>query len=513
MIDRRTFVGDLMKLAALAAVVPNDWRVTMRPRFVDDPFLLGVASGDPLSNGVTLWTRLAPMPLSPGWGMNGQRTAVRWEVADDDRFTKVVQKGTATATPELADSVHVDVDHLSADRWYFYRFMTGDAVSETGRTRTAPASDAANPLKFAFASCQNYEQGFYTSHQHMAKEDLDLVAFLGDYIYEGAPVAGRPRLHSNGLLMTLDQYRERYAQTKMDQHLRACHAARPWIVTWDDHEVSNNYAGLIAADTTLTTDVMRARRSAGYQAWWEHMPVRINPTREWSNLSITRTINWGALASFWVLDTRQFRSDQACDDGSKVVPCGNWADPSRTVMGDRQEKWLADGLGKSKTRWQVLANQVMVAPFDAMPGDGARVSMDQWSGYPVARDRLLGTIAAKAPNRTVVVTGDIHSHWVNELRSSFSTPGAPTIAAEFVGTSISSGGDGTDRNAASGPSAADNPHLKWQNSRRGYVSCTVTPDQWTAEYRTVPYVTRLDAPIETPTRWRVVNGKPGIEQL
>jgi len=513
MIDRRAFVGDLVRLAALAAVVPNDWRVSFRPRFAGDPFLLGIASGDPLPNGVTIWTRLAPIPLAPAGGMEGQRSAVRWEVADDDKFTKIVQRGTATATPELAHSVHVNIDRLAPDRWYFYRFIAGDAVSELGRTRTAPAAGVTTPLRFAVASCQHYEQGLYTAYQHMAAEDLDLVAHLGDYIYENAATAGRIRTHSNGLLMQLDDYRQRYAQYKTDGYLRAAHAARPWVITWDDHEVSNNYAGLIAQDVSLTADVMRARRAAAYQAWWEHMPTRVSQTRDWSNLSITRSIEWGSVARFWVLDTRQFRSDQACDDGTKVVPCGDWADPSRTMMGSAQEKWLSDGLGKSGARWQVLANQVMLAPFDSMPGDGARVSMDQWSGYPVARDRLLGTIAAKAPNKTVVITGDIHSNWVNELRSTFSAPNAPAIGAEFVGTSITSGGDGSDRSAATPTNLVDNSHLKWQNSRRGYISCTVSADEWRAQYRTVSFVSRPDAPIETPTTWLLRNGKSGIEQV
>jgi alkaline phosphatase D len=443
--------------------------------------------------------------------MTADRVAVRWEVAEDEKFARVVRRGTATATPELAYSVHVDVDGLKPDRWYFYRFMSGDAVTPTGRTRTTPAGNAATPLRFAFASCQNYEQGLYTAYRHMAAEDLDLVAHLGDYIYENAPRPNVVRSHVGPLLMTLADYRLRYGQTKMDEDLRAAHTGRPWIVTWDDHDVSQNYAGLIAADTTLSTDIMKRRRASAYQAWWEHQPVRLPASRDWANLAITRRAQWGSVAQFSVLDTRQYRSDQACGDGTKVVPCGEWADPSRTLMGDRQEKWLLDGISSSKASWQVLANQVMMAPFDSQPGDGQRESMDQWSGYPVARDRLLGELAKRAPNRTVVITGDIHSAWVNELHASFSTPDAPTIGAEFVGTSISSGGDGNDRNMAAGRMAADNPHVKWQNGRRGYVSCVVTPTEWRAEYRTVEFVSKPDAPVMTPTKWVVRNGVAGIQ--
>jgi alkaline phosphatase D len=510
--DRRIFVGDLVRLAALAAVVPNDWRVVRRASFSEDPFQLGIASGDPFARGVTLWTRLAPRPLDPDGGMTADRVAVRWEVAEDEKFARVVKHGTATATPELAYSVHVNVDGLEPDRWYFYRFMSGDAVTPVGRTRTTPGGNAVTPLRFVFASCQNYEQGLYTAYQHMAAEDLDLVAHLGDYIYENAPRPNVVRSHVGPLLMTLADYRLRYGQTKMDEHLRAAHVGRPWIVTWDDHDVSQNYAGLIAADTTLTTDIMKRRRAAAYQAWWEHQPVRLPATRDWANLDITRRAQWGSVAQLTVMDTRQYRSDQACGDGTKVVPCGEWAGPSRTLMGDRQERWLLDGISSSKASWQVLANQVMMAPFDSQAGEGQRESMDQWSGYPVARDRLLGELAKRAPNRTVVITGDIHSAWVNELHSSFSTPDAPTIGAEFVGTSITSGGDGNDRNMAAGRLAADNPHVKWQNGRRGYVSCVVTPTEWHAEYRTLEFVSKPDAPLMTPTKWVVRNGVAGIER-
>ena len=166
--QRRVFVGDLVRLAALAAIVPNDWRVVRRASFAEDPFQLGIASGDPFARGLTLWTRLAPRPLDPDGGMTGDRIAVRWELANDEKFTRLVKRGTATATSELAYSVHVNVDGLEPDRWYFYRFMTGDATSPVGRTRTTPADSAPTPLRFVFASCQNYEQGLYTAYQHMA---------------------------------------------------------------------------------------------------------------------------------------------------------------------------------------------------------------------------------------------------------------------------------------------------------------------------------------------------------
>ncbi|MDP9348756.1 MAG: alkaline phosphatase D family protein [Gemmatimonadota bacterium] len=512
--NRRDFLSELARYAALCAVVPNDWRVTGRPQLPADPFLLGVSSGDPTPSGATLWTRLAPRPLEPEGGMDGQRTAVSWEVAHDTSFSRIVQRGRATAAPELSYSVHVDLEGLEPDRWYFYRFTTGGAESPVGRLRTAPAPGTVRPLHFAFASCQHYEQGLFTAYWHMAREELDLVVHLGDYIYEYAGEPGRVRQHAGLELRTLDDYRRRYAQYRSDPHLQAAHARCPWVVTWDDHEVDNNYAGLVGENEMESEEQMRARRAAGYQAWWEHQAVRVPRVRSWADLSITRAVDWGRLARFWVLDTRQYRSDQPCGDGRQKVPCGEWADPSQTLLGNAQERWLTGGLGASRAHWQVLAQQVMVAPYDFAAGPDVAVSMDQWSGYPAARDRLLGEIARRARNRTVVLTGDIHSSWVNELRSSFAAPSAPVVAAEFVGTSISSGGDGAERSSGvTDATLAENPHLKWQNARRGYVSCTVTPEAWRAEFRTLPFVTRPDAPVQTASAWQVTHGRPGIERV
>ena len=513
--DRRLFLADLARAAAMCAVVPNGWRVTGRPRLADDPFQLGVAAGDPAPTSCVIWTRLAPRPLEPEGGMDGQRTAVRWAVAEDEGFARVVREGRATAAPELAYSVHAEVEGLAPGRWYWYRFTAGSATSPVGRLRTTPAPGAVAPLAFAFASCQHYEQGLFTAYAHMAREELDVVAHLGDYIYEyGAAAAGaegRVRRHAGPEIRTLDDYRRRYAQYKSDPLLQAAHARCPWVVTWDDHEVDNNYAGLVGENEMESDEQMRLRRAAAYQAWWEHQPVRVPRARSWAELNITRSLDWGGLARFWVMDTRQYRSDQVCE-GNAVVPCDGWADPSRTMLGARQERWLADGLAASRARWQVLANQVMVAAVDREPGDATRLPMDSWSGYPVARERLLDAIAARAPNRTVVLTGDVHSNWVNELRPGRARSERPPVATEFVGTSISTGGDGADAGPAAGATLAENPHVRWLNRRRGYVSCRVTPEAWTAEYRTLPFVTRPDAPIETATRWRVSHGRPGVER-
>jgi len=515
--DRRDFVSDLARYAALAAVVPNAWRVTSRPRLADDPFALGVASGDPTPTGGVLWTRLAPRPLEPDGGMEGQRTVVAWELADDERFTRIVRTGHATAAPELGYSVHVNLEGLQPDRWYWYRFQTGEARSAAGRFRTTPAPGALTPLRFAVASCQHFEAGLFTAYEHLAKEELDLVTHLGDYIYESAAAIATPasgRKHAGLELRTVDDYRRRYAQYKSDPMLQAAHARAPWLVTWDDHEVDNNYAGLVGEQEMESEEQMRARRAAGYQAWWENQPVRVPRVRSWADLTITRQVNWGSLASFWMMDTRQYRSDQACGDGARAVPCGDWSDPSRTLLGSTQERWLEQGLASSGARWQVLAQQIMVGNFDSRPGAGRELWMDAWGGYPAAQRRLLGALAARAANRAVVLTGDIHSNWVHELRADVDRPDRPVVAAEFVGTSISSGGDGAEAWRQVTPETmADSPTLKWHNARRGYMSCEVGPDAWTTSYRVVPFVTRPGAPVQTATRWRLAHGRPGVERV
>jgi alkaline phosphatase D len=513
--QRRDFLADIAAYSVLCAGVPNNWRVTTAPRLADDPFTLGVASGDPTPNGAVIWTRLSPKLYEPDGGMLGEKVTMNWEVADDEKFANVAQRGRVTVVPELGYSAHVDVTGLAPDRWYFYRFTLVAGSSPVGRLRTTPADGALTPLAFAFVSCQHYETGYYTAYDHLAREGkLDLVAHLGDYIYEYGPMDGRPRRHATTECRTLDQYRWRYAQTKSDKMLQAAHHAVPWVLTWDDHEVDNNYAGLVGENVMESEEQMHLRRAAAYQAWWEHQPVRVPRAKSWGDLNIVRTMQWGTLAKFFVLDTRQYRTDQPCGDGTKDVPCGDWGNPEHTMMGPVQEKWLDDGLAASKSRWQVLANQTRIAPWDNKPGPGQSLSMDQWGGYPAALARLMKSIGTRAPNRTVAITGDVHSNWVNELRANYDKPDAKKIGVEFVGTSISSDGDGQDTFGNwNDRSRAENPHVLWHNARRGYVMNAVGPAEWKATYRVVPFVSRPDAPIQTAAEFVTRNGKPGVEKV
>ena len=513
-LPRRDFLTDLTRYAALAAASPAAWRIARRFAYAGDPFALGIASGDPTPTGVVLWTRLAPRPLEPLGGLGDARIEVKWELAEDEQFARVVQKGAATAIPELAHSVHAEVNGLKPGRWYHYRFLTADGPSAVGRTRTAPAPTDDASLAFSVASCQHFESGHYTAYEHMAAEELDLVLFLGDYIYEQGGIPGRARLHAGPECVTLEHYRQRYAHYKTDAMLQRAHARFPWLTTWDDHEVSNNYAQDIGEFDRGPSERTRGRRTAAYQSWWEHLPVRVPRATNWHDLRIYQRTTWGRMADVHMLDARQYRSDQSCGDGNKAVPCGDWADPQRTMLGDEQERWLFDGLKGSKARWQVLGNPVMLAAPDVQPKDGTIVYMDAWSGYPAARDRLLRAIAEHASTRTAIVTGDIHANYIWDVRTGFDHPERPIVAAEFVGTSISSDGDGQDISRWYYPykvSAAQS--LRWHSARRGYLSCLATADAFSCDVRALDFVSRPGGTLKTASRWKLRPGTGGLERV
>ncbi len=284
-----------------------------------------------------LWTRLAPDPLMGG-GMPDRAIAVLWEIASDDHFRGVVRRGVELARPQLGHSVHIEVGGLRPGAWYWYRFRTMREVSPVGRTRTAPAVGApTDRLAFALTSCQAYTDGYFTAHRHMAEEDLDLVVQVGDYIYEGAPNPASIRVHEGtGEPVTLEQYRNRHAQYRGDADLQACHAAFPWLVVLDDHEIDNNWADEVPQDPALQPrDTFLARRATAFQAYYEHMPLRRSSIPSGIDIQLFRRSTFGDLLDVHVLDTRQYRSDQ---DQTRRL------DPSRTILGDEQERWLLDNL-------------------------------------------------------------------------------------------------------------------------------------------------------------------------
>lgn len=507
-VSRRSFMLGAGALTGLAVTGHLPSYAQTAPKFSADPFSLGVASGDPLPDGVVLWTRLAPDPINGG-GMPSQAVTVKWEIAEDEQMKKIVKRGEAVATPELGHSVHVEAQGLKPASWYWYRFMAGSAVSPVGRTRTAPELNARlAQLSFAFASCQHYETGYYTAFKHMAGERLDLVVHLGDYIYEGAPAAvDRTRKHNSPEIVSLADYRNRYALYKSDPDLKLAHAAFPWIVTWDDHEVDNNYAADIPEDKQ-TREAFLQRRAHAYQAYYEHMPLRRSSLPRGADMRLYRRLRFGDLAEFSVLDTRQYRSDQPCGDGNKVL-CPEVFNPKATMLGEEQERWLFDNLDKSKTRWNVIAQQVMVARWASGQGEAMRTSMDKWAAYPAALDRFMKYLQERKPSNPVVLTGDIHTNWVADLKADYNDPKSAVVGAEFVGTSISSGGDGVDMRPETERQMAENPHIKFFNAQRGYVRCDVTPQRWQTDFRIVAAVTKPNEPVSTRASFVVENGKPG----
>ncbi len=506
MILRREFLS----LAAMAPIALRAGAQARKPVFGTTPFTLGVASGDPSPDGFVLWTRLAPDPLNGG-GLGPESIDVRWEVAADDGFRTVVRSGIAVADPRLAHSVHVELGGLRADRWYWYRFTAGDEQSPTGRARTSPApEDLPDRLLIAFASCQHFETGYYTAYAHMADEHPDLVLHLGDYIYEG-PANPRVRAHRGGELASINDYRDRYALYRTDPDLQRAHAACPWVVTWDDHEVDNNYAAGVSEEPDVRTDTFLERRASAYQAYYEHMPLRAAQVPQGSSMQLYRSVSFGRLARFAVLDTRQYRTDQPCGDRTKP-PCEGMFDPDATLLGEGQRRWLFESLGSSPAAWNVLAQQVMMAHVDRLPGDDVAYSMDQWSGYGASRERVLRFLAESGVRNPVVLTGDIHTNWVNDLHADFRDPASAVVATEFVGTSISSGGDGAANLEHAEGLMRDNPFVKLYNAQRGYVSCELVPDRWTARYRTLASVSQPGAPRETLAEFVIQDGHPGAQR-
>jgi alkaline phosphatase D len=459
-------------------------RVNAAPRFSAYPFTLGVASGDPDSKSVVLWTRLAPEPLEPTGGMPNEAVDVQWELADDESFKRIVASGNQAARPQLGHSVHVEASGLQPDRWYWYRFRSGDAVSPVGRTRTFPAPNSLPAqVKFAVTSCQNYEQGLYTAYEQMLQDELDIVFHLGDYIYEyEAGRNGKVRTHHGAEIKSLSDYRIRHAQYRSDPLLHAMHAACPWLVTWDDHEFDNNYADAISEEHGIDPIEFLYRRANAYQAYYEAMPLRRRSLPSGSQMQLYRAANYGRLAKFLVLDTRQYRSDQPNND--KASPLNEAAlDSRQSMLGAKQKNWMYRNLVGSSATWNVLAQQIMMGMVNRSgSADNPRYSMDQWPGYSFERLEILRFLEERAISNPVVLTGDIHSNWVNELRVDDRRPEDRLVATEFVATSLSSGGNGKAEPLGLQKLLSNNPCVKFHNAERGYVRCTVTADRWQADY-------------------------------
>jgi alkaline phosphatase D len=520
---RHVLAGAAVSAGAIALPLTAVDPAAAHPEVPDGggPFALGVASGDPLPDGVILWTRL----LRQSGALAARPVQVEWQVALDERFRRVVRSGHTVASPKLAHSVHVDVRGLWPGCEYFYRFRALGEISPVGRTRTAPPPwlDVSR-LRFGIVNCQDFQNGYWPAYASLAAEYLDVVLHLGDYIYEGDPGSAFPdRLHTTpatpglGQLQTLDDYRARHAQYKSDPALRAAHAAFPFVVTWDDHEVENNYANLIdevddTGPSRQTPEQFALQRAAAYQAYYEHMPIRADLRPGSPDLRIFRRFDWGRLARFNVLDTRQYRTDQPGglpnDFGPPELGAANTAG---TLTGADQERWLLAGLDHSFTRWNVIAQQVMMSrtvafnPFGSVPP--ILGNMDQWDGYAPQRTRLLQHLVDARVRNPVVLAGDIHSSWFSELRVDFSRLDQAPVAVEFTATSVSSDFPVAFDQLFRASNPVLNPHVRYfDGSRHGYLRCEVGRHAWRTDARTTDTIASRTAPTRTSASFVAESG-------
>jgi len=510
MLTRRAFLS----AAGSAAIAAPAILRAQGGGFTAFPFSLGVAAGDPSPDGFVIWTRLAPEPLEPHGGMATAPVTVTWEVATDEGMRNILSKGEEKARAELAHSVHVELSGLQPDRPYWYRFRAGGQKSVIGRARTLPAAGASpRSLRFGVAGCQHYEDGFYTAFRHLADEDLAFIFHYGDYIYEGwakgietahsGEIVTPVRRHIGQSCYDLTDYRRRYAQYKTDSDLQRAHAAQTWFATFDDHEVRDNWAG--DHDPTDTPpELFRTRRAAAFQAWYEHMPVRRALFPRGATIDAWRGARYGDLVSFDFLDTRQYRSGYLCGDDFSPA-CPRLEDPSATMISAEEEAWLVRNLSRPQARWSCVAQQVMMMSLDRRTDAGPSriLNMDSWAGYEAPRRRLLSRM--RGLDNVVVLAGDEHQNFAGLL-----VDRDKPVAVEFVASSISSGGDGSDKRKGSDVILRNNPELKFINDQRGYHVCEVTPDAWRTEVMVLDSVSTPGAPIRKRATLTVPHGRPEL---
>ncbi|MFD8802820.1 alkaline phosphatase D family protein [Streptomyces atroolivaceus] len=531
--SRRTVVK-----AAAATAVAGSVLAATGARAADGPaFLHGVASGDPLPDGILLWTRVTPAPDAvPGSGL-GADTPVAWEIAEDRDFTRIAARGTAVARAASDHTVKADVRGLRPATAYWFRFSAGSTVlSPVGRTRTAPAAGAAVPgIRFGVVSCANWEAGWFSPYRHLAaRADLDAVLHLGDYIYEYASgsyptqdTVVRPHapLHET---RTLADYRLRHATYKTDTDLQALHAAHPVIAIWDDHEFANDaWSGGAENHTPGTEGSWAARVAAAKQAYFEWMPVRAS-----TEGTVYRRLSFGGLAELHLLDLRSFRSEQASIGNGAVD------DPERSITGRAQLDWLKAGLTASDARWKLVGTSVMISPvaFGALPahllaplaellglpGEGLAVNVDQWDGYTDDRKELISHLRDHAVTDTVFLTGDIHMAWANDVPVRAATyPLSASAATEFVVTSVTSdnlddilrAAPGTVSAVAATAVRAANRHVKWIDmDSHGYGVLDVTAERSQMDYYVVSDKTSREATASWVRSYRTRSGTQRIER-
>jgi alkaline phosphatase D len=510
-----------MAALALAALgLPASDRSWAQLRLPVNPFALGVASGAPTHEGVVLWTRL----YDPRQALPAQDLPVRWEVALSPDFGRVLQSGASLAVAGLAHAVHVEVSGLPANQWFHYRFRVGEHVSPVGTTRTFAAPGMPQQaLRVGYASCQHFEHGYFSAYTHLALERPDLLVFLGDYIYEYAPGRNGIRAHTGGWCLDLPGYRERYAQYRLEPELQQMHAACPWLLTWDDHEVQNDYAGLQQGSAGPPAD-FAARRAAAYQAYYEHMPL---PTRalmaalaglqQGAELRLYARYRLGDLVNLCMLDTRQYRHPQVCTPGERsgsalIDParCDALADPQRSLLGRAQEQWLEQQMADAQgPGWNLLAQSTLLGASITRTREGEKIWNDGWDGYPAARARLTGQLQRHRVPNVVMLGGDVHENWVGYIKRDYSDPGSESLGVELCGTSISS------RNSRSTQARLQrNPHFIYaEGTRRGYGLLHISHEALVVHLRALIDPRDRHTGIETLARFRLASGCGQLVQL
>jgi alkaline phosphatase D len=513
--QRRDLLRAALGGSLLATLPRRALALEPRPKFERDPFTLGVASGYPTASSVVLWTRLAPWPLAPDGGMPPVTVPVRWELARDAGFRSVIDSGVAYAEAAWGHSVHVEPQGLESGRPYWYRFTAGDARSATGRTWTAPAAGATlERLRLAVASCQQYEHGYYTAYQQMLRDEPDLVVHLGDYIYERSWGNVSVRHHGAGECYSLGDYRVRHALYRTDADLQAAHALCPWLLTWDDHEVDNDYAG-DAAEEAQDPPWMATRRAAAYQAYYEHMPLPRCALPFGASMHLYARRSFGNLATILLLDERQYRDPQACPaagrgGGQRLRPsaCPQLADPGRSMLGRRQEDWLDAQLASVGTRWNLLAQGVPMMHVDEDPGHGGQYWSDGWNGYPAARERLLHSLRLHAVPNPLVLSGDIHAFMAGELQLG-GARGPETVASELVTTSISS--QATHESILRAIRDHNANVLLADGSHRGYLRLDLTERQLRVDLVAVDTVAEPQSDSRVLRSYVLEDGRRGLQ--
>jgi alkaline phosphatase D len=510
--NRRAMLAGAGVVAAATMLPARLLRAADGLRFAHDPFTLGVASGYPVSDGVVLWTRLAPRPQEPGGGLPATSVVpVTWELAGDPAMRKVVRTGVEYATAEWAHSVHAEPSGLEPEREYWYRFTAGGRRSAIGRTRTAPRQDAANArMRIAVAACQQYEHGYFVGYRHMLEDQLDLILHVGDYIYETSWGENSIRSHNTPEAMTLEDYRARYALYRGERELQAAHAHCPWMVTWDDHEVENDYAGDVSEEDD-THDWFLARRAAAYRAFYEHMPLPRRAVPHGAHLRLFAQRSFGGLANVITLDTRQYRSPRACtalgQRRSTWANCAQLHAGERTKLGAVQEGWLAERIGASSARWNLFASGTIMAYVDGQAGPGETFPTDGWNGYPAARARFISALAERRVKNPIVLSGDIHSFLVARHHRVAADGNTPIVASEFVSSSLTSQGLPQKR---IDEYRAANPNLLFASSeRRGYLRLDLTKERLQVDMIASESVVQRDARSSVLTSFVVEDGKPG----